>query len=235
MGVLFSRLAATTLSDRSQAHARAEERRPLGDCKVWSRVRVKTREELFGKLPKRTRRRRVLPRIGRSESWFLPAIVSLAIACFGVTSCATTSHHEFSDPTANWHTKSGQLMYRTDKTTLMGDVLVRFSKGGDFELSLSKGPVTLLTLRQDSSFAEVKGPFAKGGWSGPVEQAPKPLRALARLARQAHSLARSIGPIHRRQRNFSVPLLINTDASAGDYAECLFNVQTRWVCLKKDA
>lgn len=68
-------------------------------------------------------------------------------------------------------------MYRTDKTTLMGDVLVRFSKSGDFELSLSKGPVTLLTLRQDASFAEVKGPFAKGGWSGPVEQAPKPLRA----------------------------------------------------------
>jgi hypothetical protein len=67
-------------------------------------------------------------------------------------------------------------MYRTDKTTLMGDVLVRFSKGGDFELSLSKGPVPLLTLRQDASFAEVKGPFAKGGWSGPVEQAPKPLR-----------------------------------------------------------
>ena len=103
--------------------------------------------------------------------WFL------AIASFCVTNCATTSHHTFSDPTATWQTKSGQLMYRTDKTTLIGDVLVRFSKSGDFELSLSKGPVTLLTLRQDASFAEVKGPFAKGGWSGPIEQAPKPLRA----------------------------------------------------------
>jgi hypothetical protein len=99
------------------------------------------------------------------------------IACFCVTSCATTSHHKFSEPTATWQTKSGQLLYRTDKTTLIGDVLVRFSTSGDFELSLSKGPVTLLTLRQDASFAEVKGPFAKGGWSGPVEQAPKPLRA----------------------------------------------------------
>lgn len=101
---------------------------------------------------------------------------ALMIACFCVTSCATTSHHTFSDPTTGWQTKSGQLMYRTDKTTLMGDVLVRFSKSGDFELSLSKGPVALLTLRQDASFAEVSGPFAKGGWSGPVEQAPKPLR-----------------------------------------------------------
>jgi len=68
-------------------------------------------------------------------------------------------------------------MYQTAETTLIGDVLVRFSKTGDFELSLSKGPVPLLTLRQDASFAEVKGPFAKDGWSGPVEQAPKPLRA----------------------------------------------------------
>lgn len=81
-------------------------------------------------------------------------------------------------------------MYRTDKTTLMGDVLVRFSKSGDFELSLSKGPVTLLTLRQDASFAEVKGPFSKGGWSGPVEQAPKPLRAWLGLRdKLIHSLA----------------------------------------------
>jgi hypothetical protein len=116
-----------------------------------------------------------------------------SIACFCVTSCATTSHHKFSDPTANWQTKSGQLMYRTDKTALMGDVLVRFSKGGDFELSLSKGPVTLLTLRQDASFAEIKGPFAKGGWSGPVEQAPKPLRAWLGLRdKLIHSQDRSV-------------------------------------------
>jgi hypothetical protein len=99
-----------------------------------------------------------------------------SIACFCVTSCATTSHHRFSEPTANWQTKSGQLMYQTAQTTLIGDVLVRFSKGGDFELSLSKGPVTLLTLWQDASFAKIEGPFARGGWSGPVEQAPKPLR-----------------------------------------------------------
>ncbi len=84
-------------------------------------------------------------------------------------------------------------MYRTDQTTLMGDVLVRFSKSGDFELLLSKGPVPLLTLRQDASFAEVKGPFAKGGWSGPVEQAPKPLRAWLGLRdKLIHSQDRSV-------------------------------------------
>jgi hypothetical protein len=68
-------------------------------------------------------------------------------------------------------------MYRTPKTTLIGDALVRFSKTGDFELTVSKGPgITLLSLRQDATFAEVKGAFTGQGWSGPVAQAPSQLR-----------------------------------------------------------
>ena len=44
-------------------------------------------------------------------------------------------------------------------------------------VSSSKGPgVTLLSLRQDASFAEVKGAFARQGWSGLVTQAPPQLR-----------------------------------------------------------
>jgi len=101
----------------------------------------------------------------------------LAIASFCVTSCATYSQHQFSEPATGWQTKSGQLMYRTPKTTLIGDALVRFSKTGDFELTVSKGPgITLLSLRQDASFGEVKGAFARQGWSGAVEKAPPQLR-----------------------------------------------------------
>ena len=49
-------------------------------------------------------------------------------------------------------------MYRAPNTTLVGEALVRFSKTGDFELTVSKGPgITLLSLRQDATFAEVKG------------------------------------------------------------------------------
>ena len=60
-------------------------------------------------------------------------------------------------------------MYHTPNTTLIGEVLVRFSKDGDFELTVSKGPgITLLSLRQDATFAEVKGGLAGHGWSGPV-------------------------------------------------------------------
>jgi hypothetical protein len=101
----------------------------------------------------------------------------LAIAFFGVTSCATISSHSFSNPTSDWQNKSGQLMYRTPNTTLIGEVLVRFSKDGDFELTVSKGPgITLLSLRQDATFAEVKGGLADHGWSGLVTQAPPQLR-----------------------------------------------------------
>jgi hypothetical protein len=99
------------------------------------------------------------------------------IVIFFLTGCATMSRHQFTEPTGDWQAKSGQLMYRAAKTTLIGDVFVRFSKSGDFELTFSKGPaVTLLSLRQDASFAEVKGAFVRDGWSGPVEQAPQQLR-----------------------------------------------------------
>jgi hypothetical protein len=104
-------------------------------------------------------------------------VVLLAIISFYIISCATVSHHEFSEPVAGWQTKSGQLMYRAPNTTLIGEVLVRFSKTGDFELTVSKGPgITLLSLRQDATFAEVKGGLAGHGWSGPVGQAPPQLR-----------------------------------------------------------
>jgi hypothetical protein len=101
----------------------------------------------------------------------------LAIILFCIISCATISHHEFSEPAVGWQTKSGQLIYRTSNTTLIGEALVRFSKSGDFELTVSKGPgITLLSLRQDATFAQVKGGLAHQGWSGPIAQAPPQLR-----------------------------------------------------------
>ena len=103
---------------------------------------------------------------------------ALAITCFCIISCATTSKHKFSESTTEWQTKIGQLMYRTPNTTLVGDALVRFSKTGDFELTVWKGPgITLLSLRQDATFAQAKGTFARQGWSGPVQQAPPQLRS----------------------------------------------------------
>jgi len=123
------------------------------------------------------------------------ASVVRSLALLGMTifimSCATTSTHQFSEPKADWQTRTGQLLYRNPKTTVIGDVFVRFSKAGDFELTFSKGPgLTLLVLRQDASFAEIKGPLAGRGWSGPIERAPQQLRGWLQLRDKIiHALA----------------------------------------------
>jgi hypothetical protein len=103
-----------------------------------------------------------------------------SLAPLGMTiclaSCATISQHQFAQ-VKNWQTRNGQLLYRNGKTTLIGEVLVRFSKSGDFELTFSKGPgLTLLTVREDATFAEARGPIARGAWSGPIDRAPAHLR-----------------------------------------------------------
>ncbi len=109
----------------------------------------------------------------------------LAIAVFCLTSCSILTSHEFSEPTAGWQTKSGQLMYRSPKTIVIGEALVRFSRTGDFELTVSKGPgITLLSLRQDAAFAKITGAFARQGWSGPTSQAPPQLRGWLALRDQ---------------------------------------------------
>src|SRR5439155_15900320 len=149
---------ATSTSDRAKAHTPAKETRSINPSRnSWRGIMRTNAGAIEVNAP--------------YLSWFL------AITSFCVISCATTSRHQFSEPTADWQTKSGQLMYRTAQTELIGDVLVRFSKAGDFDLTVSKGPgVMLLALRQDATFAEVKGPFARGGWSGPIDQAPQQLR-----------------------------------------------------------
>jgi hypothetical protein len=109
-------------------------------------------------------------------------IAAIALLIVDLVGCATTSTHQFAEPKADWQTRIGQLQYRNAKTTVIGDVVVRFSNAGDFELTFSKGPaVTLLNLRQDSQFAEIKGPMAGRGWSGAIDRAPQQLRGWLEL------------------------------------------------------
>ena len=101
----------------------------------------------------------------------------LSAAALCLTSCATVSRHQFPEVDAGWQTKTGQLMYRTPKTTMIGEAVVRFSNTGDFELVVSKGPgITLLSLRQDAAFAVFSAAFTGQRWSGLVSQAPPQLR-----------------------------------------------------------
>src|SRR6202022_4181946 len=108
------------------------------------------------------------------------ASIVRSLAPLGMTimimSCATTSRHQFAEPARDWQTRGGQLLCRNQKTTVIGDVIVRFSKAGDFELTFSKGPgVTLLALRQDARFAEINGPPAGRGWCGSMARGPQKL------------------------------------------------------------
>jgi hypothetical protein len=108
-------------------------------------------------------------------------IMISTMVAIGLTSCQTIRHH-FLDPSRDWQARNGQLLYRGKKTTLIGEVLVRFSKADDFELTFTKGPgIALLEVRQDANFASVKGPLARGGWSGPSAQAPARLRGWLQL------------------------------------------------------
>jgi hypothetical protein len=109
------------------------------------------------------------------NSWLNSILMALLIV--DLTGCATISTHQFAELKADWQTRTGQLLYRNPKATVIGDVVVRFSKSGDFELTFSKGPgINLLFLRQDAGFAEVKGPLTGRGWSGSVDRAPQQLR-----------------------------------------------------------
>jgi hypothetical protein len=104
------------------------------------------------------------------------------LAIVGLTSCETTSPHQFAEPSRDWRVRSGQLRYASPRTTLIGEVVVRFSRSGDFELTFSKGPgVALIVVRQDASFARVEGPLAGGRWSGTIDQVPARLRGWVEL------------------------------------------------------
>jgi hypothetical protein len=105
-----------------------------------------------------------------------------ALATLDLMSCATVARHQFTEPAGGWHTRAGQLLYRNATSTVIGEAIVRYSLGGDFELTFSKGPgVTLLVLRQDKTFAEVNGALARNGWSGPTDGAPAQLRGWLEL------------------------------------------------------
>lgn len=104
-------------------------------------------------------------------------LVCLTISLLGLTSCSFAPPHKFAEPGKRWQTRSGQLQYRNAAANVVGDVVVRYSKRGDFELVFSKGPgVEMLTIQQDNEYAHVSGPMARLGWSGRTERAPSQLR-----------------------------------------------------------
>lgn len=97
-----------------------------------------------------------------------------AILALLFTGCAI---HQFAQPSREWTTHSGQLAYHGKKRAIIGEVLVRFSNRGDFELTFTKGPgVSMLTMHTDSQFARVQGLLVGLPWSGPIAHPPERAR-----------------------------------------------------------
>ncbi len=127
----------------------------------------------------------------------------------GLTSCATPTTHRFAEPRNDWQIRTGQLMYQSRKTRLIGDVVIRSSKSGDFELTFSKGPgLPLLVLRQDAQFAQIKGALARNGWAGPTDRAPLQLRGWLQL-RERLGQARGQKTIHYSNDGESFRAVLN--------------------------
>lgn len=110
---------------------------------------------------------------------FLRSILTGIIAA-AFSGCGTI--HNFVGPSTDWTARNGQVLYHGKRTTLIGEVLVRYSKAGDFELTFTKGPgVTLLEIRQDATNFSVRGPLAGVKWSGSTVHAPAHLRGWLQL------------------------------------------------------
>ncbi|PZR74495.1 MAG: hypothetical protein DLM52_09345 [Chthoniobacterales bacterium] len=95
---------------------------------------------------------------------------AVALLAFLLAGCAI---HQFAQPSREWTTRNGQLLYHGKKRVIIGEVLVRFSNHGDFELTFTKGPgVSMLTMHTDPQFARVQGLLVGLPWSGPIAQPP---------------------------------------------------------------
>ena len=121
-------------------------------------------------------------------------LVLIALAG-ALSSCGTI--HQFIGPSPDWQARNGQLLYHGKRTTLIGEVLVRFSKAGDFELTFTKGPgVTLLEIRQDATNFNIRGPLVGVGWSGSTARAPGHLRGWLELREKLMALGEKTSLTH---------------------------------------
>jgi hypothetical protein len=78
-------------------------------------------------------------------------------------------------------TRIGQLRYATGRRSVVGDIVLRNLTAGDYDLSFSKGGVTVLELQTRGTKMTATGLLAGNGWSGAADRAPGPLQPWAML------------------------------------------------------
>ena len=75
----------------------------------------------------------------------------------------------------------GQMVYQTNQTSIVGDVILRTESSGDYDLIFSKGGAQMLQIQAHDGQLVATGLFARNGWTGPVDRTPGPLRSWALL------------------------------------------------------
>jgi hypothetical protein len=97
-----------------------------------------------------------------------------------LTGCQSAKEISGLGPEAN--TRVGQLQYSYGAHSIVGDIILRSLKGGDYDLYFSKAGVTVLEFQTRGSHMAATGLLAKNGWSGETAQARGPLRPWALLS-----------------------------------------------------
>lgn len=89
----------------------------------------------------------------------------------------------FPTPAADWQTLSGQMQHvGLDGKSVIGDVVIRRSKQGDFQLSFASGPgFPLMRLWVSGTRGRAEGVMARRPWQGEVAKAPERLRGWFQL------------------------------------------------------
>ncbi len=124
---------------------------------------------------------RILP-VSKFSAFCAVALLAAAGAALPLTGCQTASG--FPQPAANWQTFQGQLRYSSGTTgkSVIGDVVIRRSPLGDFQLEFQSGPgFPLMRLYRSGDQVRTEGVLARGSWQGAAEKAPKPLLGWASL------------------------------------------------------
>ena len=105
----------------------------------------------------------------------------IIVALLAATLIGCRSVNELSGLGPEAKTRIGQLRYATGERSVVGDIILRSLTAGDYDLSFSKGGVTVLELQTRGDNITATGLLVRGGWSGAAARAPGPLKSWAML------------------------------------------------------
>jgi hypothetical protein len=107
----------------------------------------------------------------------------LALAAAGLLFDGCQTPATFPTPGPDWQTLTGQMQHiAPNGKSVIGEVVIRRSKQGDFQLAFASGPgFPLMRIWVSGSKARAEGAMAHGSWQGDPAKAPQHLRGWFQL------------------------------------------------------